>query len=399
MDIKMKELKILFIPGTALQLGDAAIMLSAMGHDVTCYREPIEDIAENEEHEQAFDVYLRENRFDFVLTHIFTGIVARLTAKNGVKLAVYGMDSPMYRTWRKEIMEYDNCYLFYFDKRECQKLQALGYKRVYYLPLAANFLESSALVITDEEIDKYKCDISFVGGLYTKNIYDDCVKEFPVRFQELFAAIMERCAFCWDGKDRMEPFLTKEIIELIKRMCPEAAVDMEYYDTMPDAYYIRQWFFSRKLTNIERTLLLNLLAEQYDLHLYTREKEIVPPNIKRFPEVYFNEACKIYYSSKINLNITLRSIESGVPLRIFDIMSVGGFVLSNYQEEMTELFEEDKEIVLFRTPEEMIEKIDYYLAHEQERIRIGYNAYQKIKNCYTYEHQVTKILSVLFPGQ
>lgn len=395
----MRELKILFIPGTGLQIGDVAVMLSAMGHDVECYLEPIESIAENEEHEETFDTYLRKNQFDFVLTHIFTGIVARLTAKNGVKLAVYGMDSPMYRTWRREILGYDNCYLFYFDKSECQKLKALGYKNVYHLPLAANFLESSALIITDEEINKYKCDISFIGGLYTKNVYDDYVQDFPARFQEVFAAIMEKCAFCWDGNNRMESFLTKEIVELIKRLCPDVAEDMAYYDNMPEEYYLKQWFFSRKLANIERTLLLNLLAERYDLHLYTREKEIVPPNIKRFPEVYFDEACKIYYSSKINLNITLRSIESGVPLRIFDIMSVGGFVLSNWQEEMTELFEEDKEIVLFKTPEEMVEKIDYYLAHEKERIRIGYNAYQKVKNCYTYEHQVQKILDILFPGQ
>lgn len=395
----MRKMKILFIPGKGLQLGDAAITLSAMGHDVECYSEPIEAITENEEHMETFDVFLRKNQFDFVLTHIFSVIVARLTAKNGMKLAVYGVDSPMYRTWRREVMEYDHCYLFYFDKREYQMLKALGYKNVYYLPLAANFLEASALVITDEEINKYKCDVSFIGGLYSKNVYDDYVQDFPDRFQELFAVIMEKCAFRWDGSNRIEPFLTKEIIELIKRICPDVAEDMGYHDNMPEEYYIKQWFFSRKLTNIERTLLLNLLAERYDLHLYTREKEIVPPNIKRFPEIYFKEACKVYYSSKINLNITLRSIESGVPLRIFDIMSVGGFVLSNYQEEMTELFEEDKEIVLFRTPEEMIEKIDYYLAHEQERIRIGYNGYQKVKKCYTYEHQVQKILDVLFPEQ
>ncbi len=68
---------------------------------------------------------------------------------------------------------------------------------------------------------------------------------------------------------------------------------------------------------------------------------MVPDGIKRFSEVsQLTGGFKVFYSSKININMTLRSIESGVPLRIIDIMSIGGFVMSNNQEEIPELFEE-----------------------------------------------------------
>lgn len=143
---------------------------------------------------------------------------------------------------------------------------------------------------------------------------------------------------------------------------------------------------------------MELLAERYDVHLYTRESEVVPAGVKRFPEVeQQNEAFKVFYSSKININITMRSIESGVPMRIFDIMSVGGFDLSNYQEEIPELFEEGKEIVTYKTPEELLEKADYYLSHDKERQQIGINGYKRIKKCYTYEQQIRKIISILYP--
>lgn len=396
----MRKMKILFVAGEKLQLASAIEALHTMGHELAFYPEPAEVIEEDEEHEERFGDFLRKNKLDFVLSHIFIPAIARQTEKYEVKYAIYAMDSPMYGTWNEDVFQAEHCYLFYFDAKEYRMVKELGCKNAYYLPLAADFLQASNLVITDEEIKQYQCDISFVGSLYSKNLYDDCVQNFPARFQELFSAIMEGAAFHWDGGDRIEPFLTKEVIEVIERICPEIPEKMKRNQyNMPEAYYIKQWFFSRKMTNIERTLLLNLLAEQYGLHLYTREEEIVPPNIKRFPEVDHQDAYKIFYSSKINLNMTLRSIESGVPLRIFDIMSVGGFVLSNWQEEMTELFEEDKEIVLFKTPEEMVEKIDYYLAHEKERIRIGINGYQKVKNCYTYEHQLQKLLAVLFPGE
>lgn len=126
---------------------------------------------------------------------------------------------------------------------------------------------------------------------------------------------------------------------------------------------------------------------------------MVPDGITRFPEVsQLTGGFKVFYSSKININMTLRSIESGVPLRIFDIMSVGGFVMSNYQEEIPELFEEGKEIVTFKTPEELIDKTDYYLSHDTERIKVGINGYKKVNACYTYEHQLNKIISILFPA-
>ncbi len=66
--------------------------------------------------------------------------------------------------------------------------------------------------------------------------------------------------------------------------------------------------------------------------------------------------------------------------------------------ERTLLFEEGKEIVTFRTPEELVDKADYYLKHEKERMRIGLNGYQKVKKCYTYEQQLNKIISILFPA-
>lgn len=105
-----------------------------------------------------------------------------------------------------------------------------------------------------------------------------------------------------------------------------------------------------------------------------------------------NEAYKVYYSTKINLNVTLHSIETGIPQRVFDIMSVGGFVLSNYQEEIGELFDIDKDIVVFRNIEEYEDKVKYYLSHEDERIKIGINGYLRVRDNYTYPILLEKII-------
>lgn len=389
-------MKILFIKSSHIRIAGMALALDRLGHEIVEYPVAGEEIGENEETENRFGEFLasKENAdLDFVISHIFAPAIARQTHKRDIKYAVYGVDSPMYHTYLKFYPQLPNCYLFYFDHKEYTRMKQNGYTNVYYLPLAADVIWTENLVVTDEEIEKYKCDISFVGGLYSDNLYDRGLYYFPPDMQNTFSDMMENCAFCWDGQDRMAPLMTPQLLQDMKRYCPKIFKDT--YD-MPDAYYIEHQFFNRKLTNVERTLLLELLAERFDLRLYTGPEEKVPEGIQSFPPVdYLSDAFKVFYASKINLNITLRCIESGIPLRIFDIMSVGGFVLSNYQEEMTKLFEEDKEIVLYRTPEEMLEKAQYYLAHDRERIQIGINGYKKVKECYSYGCQMQKLISVL----
>lgn len=388
-------MRILFVMSRTQTIIGMMRALVGMDYEVALYPYASEDMNTDEiaEHLKSF---LKNNRIDFVLSNVFTPMVGVLTHALEIKYAVYGMDSPMYETYLPKFPNYDNCFLFYFDKREYQMAVQKGKKNAYYLPLAGDMGLAENLVITDEEIKKYGCDMSFVGSLYCNNIYDKFIERFPVSSQQLFSEIIEQSAFKWDGQDRLGPFMTPEIAAHIHEICHEV-YDHPY--ELPLEYYYKAFLFARKLTHIERTLLMELLAEKYDIHLYTRDSEVVPDNVKRFPEVdQQNEAFKVFYSSKININITMRSIESGVPMRIFDIMSVGGFVLSNYQEEIPELFEEGKEIVTFKTPEELLEKADYYLSHDKERQQIGINGYKKIKKCYTYEQQIRKIISILYPS-
>lgn len=386
-------MRVLFAGSKIQEIPSIIFALDRMGHEVACYPKPMEDVEGDEEQEKKLESFLKKYKVDFVLSNIFTSAVARITNRLGMKYAIWCMDSPTYSTWVPD-SRLDNCYLFYFDYKECQLQKQNGHSNVYHLPLAADIAWGEELVITDEEIKKYRCDMSFVGGLYTQNIYDKCIERFSVGAQNAFSDILEGSAFLWDGQDRLH--LSSELVHTVHQVCPEI-FDNQY--EIDDEYFLRTLFLGRKLSNVERTLLMELLAERYDINLYTRAIENVPEGVKRFPEVNAGtDALKVFYSSKINLNITLRSIASGIPARVFDVMSVGGFVLSNWQEEIPELFKEGEEIVTFKTPEELIEKADYYLKHENERIRVGINGYQKVKENYTYEQQIGKIISILFPN-
>ena len=104
---------------------------------------------------------------------------------------------------------------------------------------------------------------------------------------------------------------------------------------------------------------------------------------------------KIFKCSKINLNMTLRSIKSGIPQRAFDIMGCGGFLLSNYQPELAEYFIPGEDLVLYDSVDDLIQKIDYYLSHEEERLQIAKNGYEKVKRYHTYDTRLTEILNTV----
>ena len=240
---------------------------------------------------------------------------------------------------------------------------------------------------------KYIEEISFVGKLYEDNLYDRFVKEIPSNMQDYFTSIFEEAVFQWDGANRVYGKTDKAILDYIKLVSP--GFKMENVFDIDDVRYFETQYLIRKMANVERICTLNALGEKFQVALYTLPDvdRTKLPNVKIMPQVEPGEAASIIYAgSKINLNIALKGIEGGTPQRIMDVIGAGGFMLTNYCSETAELFEEDREIVMFKTPEELMEKAEYYLAHDTEREQIANAGYQRVMNCYTYERKLKELM-------
>ena len=86
---------------------------------------------------------------------------------------------------------------------------------------------------------------------------------------------------------------------------------------------------------------------------------------------------KMYSRAKINLGFSTcgETHLSGerivqVRLRDFEVPMSGGFYLVEYMEELEEFYEIGREIVCYDGPEDMADKVRYYLAHDSEREQI-----------------------------
>lgn len=95
-----------------------------------------------------------------------------------------------------------------------------------------------------------------------------------------------------------------------------------------------------------------------------------------------DEMYSIFRNSDINLNFTGITVNiksdnalygriRGMKLRPFEIYAAGGMCISEFSISLAECFEDGKEIIFFNNPEEMLEKINYYLENEEEANQIA----------------------------
>ncbi len=351
----------------------------------------LDDIVED----QVEKISVESRDYDFVITRSFSVNVAEACHISGVPYIAWCYDSPVRALYCKEV-KYPTNRIFVFDKKQLERLRAEGLTNVFYQPLTANVTKASMVQISDDDIRKYKSDISFIGRMYDRGYYDTMAQFVPPEYLDECNGIFDKYLCRWDKDITVFDKLSDEAIECIYDKLSKDKRDLYSFT---DRYMTEYLMLVIELTGRERLKLIDEAGKRFNTVVYTYDpekcKDTVSADVREPLGYMSDDLFRVYYASKINLNLTMRAIESGVPQRVFDIMSVGGCVFSNYQEEAAELFEPGREIVLFRSLEEFTDKAEYYLKHEKERIDIGARGYLKVRDKYNYPNAIRRMIGKL----
>ena len=333
---------------------------------------------------------IQRNNADAVFSFNYFPVAAIAAAACKVKYISWTYDSPYIFLYSKTI-ELPTNYAFVFDKNEYYNLRNKGVNTVYYLPMAADTDYFDTVKLTASEEKYYEADIAMIGSMYTEKRHDlirhfDGLDNYTSGY---LCGIMDAQKQLY-GISILEKSLTPEIIKNIQKVCPLYATG----DGIEDVEWVAaNYFIARKLTSIERYEMIKALSEKYKVSLYTPEKTGQLPKVDNKGTVeYYRDSPKAIKKAKINLNISLRSIVTGIPQRAFDIMGCGGFLLTNYQSDFEEYFEAGKDYVYFESKDDLIEKAGYYLEHEDERNSIASSGYEKVKRSHNYDERVKEII-------
>ncbi len=366
------------------------------GHNITCVSGTDIYIRKAESIKDYFNTAIEDtsSSYDLVFTFNYSPAVSILCNERGIPYISIIYDCPQVLLYSYTVINPCN-YIFIFDSIQYLRLKNEGINTVYYMPLAVNTerLDSMDKLITSDIRAIFSSEVSFIGSMYNEehNLYDNLsgCSSFTKGYLD---AIMDA---------QLKVYGDYFIENMLRGPVLEDMIKVSGYHPSPDGvetsqYIFANYFIARKLAQTERKQLLSLISAYHDTTLYTHNPTPELPNVRNMGAVdYYDNMPYIFKCCNVNLNITLRSIQSGIPLRAMDIMGSGGFLLTNYQSDFIQHFTPGEDFVYYDSQDNALQLCDYYLSHDKERCQIAANGYGKIKESHTYPKRINEILNIV----
>lgn len=373
-----------------------------LGHTVDNIEQELGSYDVSPEFERVIEEKIRGTHYDMVFTVNYFPLISNVCERTGVNYVSWTCDNPLISMYHESVFHACN-YIFTFDKTNYLEFRGMGVKHIWYLPLAVDTERMDALLgapekperrnaTQDSEMRKYRGDVAFVGSLYERNSYDKIKNRLPEYLRGYFDAVME-AQLNISGANIVEPMLTMNILEQLQEYFQLEKSEGSFSDL---GLIFQTTVLGFKIAEIERRRALIELSKHYRVNVYSNSDVSDLLRIQYCGSVdYWSEMPKVFRMSKINLNFTIPNIKSGIPLRIWDVLGCGGFLLTNYQAEIPYYFKEGEDLVCFDSLEDLCEKVGYYLEHEEERKRIAWNGYRKVREKHSYIERIRTILDTV----
>lgn len=381
-------MKILYFSWGENSCEDAISTFISMGHTVSRMRAILQNYLHQPAVSAALEKEFHKTNYDIVFSFNYIPVISQAAQANHVKYVSWVYDCPNWTLYSPTLQNEYN-YIFLFDRNMAETASMLGAKHAFHLPLACNTKRIAKQLHFTANITPayYDNDISFVGSLYERNHYNR-IHFLPPNLRGYLEGMMAAQKKLWGCNLIAELLLPDKVAKLQSYLKLETDPDCP----IPHCNLF-QAILLTKITSDERIQFLNELAKSYQVALYSNSNTSLCPDVDDKGTVsYTKQMPKVFYRSKINLNITLRSIVSGIPLRALDIMGCAGFLLTNYQPELAEYFEPGRDFIYYDSVEDLVQKAGYYLSHDEEREAIAKSGYQQVQRLFSYETQLSKML-------
>jgi spore maturation protein CgeB len=225
-----------------------------------------------------------------------------------------------------------------YELREYQRIC----KKVIYMPLGFAEAVHRPLFPDEPQLkEKYASDVAFIGG--------------------------------WEPR-------REEMLEGIAR---ETRCDLKIWGYAWDALVDGRW-------NLRRWIGMNRLAG--DSPFKIAKNEVLAQAVQG-GEIYADAYAWAVSGARIGIGFLRRVCPDQHTTRTFEIPACGSMLLADRTDEHRELFVEGEEAEFFSSKDELIDKVRFYLDHENLRKRIATNGYNKCRKAgYSYKDRLKKVL-------
>ncbi len=145
--------------------------------------------------------------------------------------------------------------------------------------------------------------------------------------------------------------------------------------------------------------LLEDIAKNFPLRIWTENKEALKSDILK--KCYMGSAWgmdmyNILFNSLITLNRHSKISENYANnMRLYEATGVGTMLITDYKENLNQIFEIGSEVEIYKNSKDLIEKISFYLNNEEKRKEIAKNGQRKTLNEHTYEKRMKELIDII----
>ena len=143
-------------------------------------------------------------------------------------------------------------------------------------------------------------------------------------------------------------------------------------------------------------------AERVDLDFWGYGFADLPsdsPILRRFHgEAWGLDMYNVFKGAKIVVNRHGEVAENNASnMRLFEATGVGSLLITDEKDNLGEFFEVGKEIETYGDADELVDKIKYFLTHEEQRARIARAGQARTLSEHTYLHRMRELEQLLEP--
>jgi spore maturation protein CgeB len=386
-----EEVKVLLLTTRYFLMGE---IISAMKRLNIKYR--LITIEQYELGRQEFIEEIIKNIIEFSPDFLFTinhlgmdreGMLAQFLARIEMPFASWYVDNPnlIIKRYEKNVTPY--CAMFLWDKDNLSDMRDLGFEHIFYMPLGVDERRFRPIRNEVNPMPQLASDVAFVGNSMVKKVRDTLMKTgVNGGLKSLFKDIARD--YMKSEERRME--------EIIRLKYPALYDDFQKLTDDDSANYETavSWEATKiyRLERVKRLLPFRPLIAG-DPHW----PELIDDGLFRYHRelAYYNELPCLYNVATINFNATSRQMKGAVNQRVFDVPACTAFLLTDYQEQIDELFTVGEEVICYKEPDEIGELVKYYLNHESKRKQIAEKGYERVIRDHTYVSRVTGIVETM----
>ncbi len=328
---------------------------------------------------QGFFQTLVEVRPDFILSINLSGMdvdgmLARFFADLKVPHATWFVDDPRTILMGRTDFASDYTVALTWEPTYTDYLSQCGFAAVHTLPLALD--ESVFLIPSDGEPVHPPAFVAHSMADYADREWD-AVRARPALLEAVNAAFEE-------GRVNRADFGVGGVESMLGAASQFDAEDLRRAELV---------FFIEGTRRLRRNLVETLTPEGLVVRGDESWRAITPnwgPGLS-----YTGELAPFYRDCMVNVNSTSIQMATAVNQRVFDCPGAGGFLLTDNQASLADLFDVETEVAVYNTLEEAREQLRWFVERPEVRKEIAERARKRILGEHTYRHRLEEMVGLL----